>query len=197
MKQLTTNETRTLQALIKMYEDTKEYGFIQNGATGVAKQFKVTYYSYVSTTLLELNLIGMFRGGFSGVRAKWISDVRPTYLTAIKISKKSLEAGAESLGKLKNSQNTNILIESKMNKKQEVEKFTKRDDFINMFDNIISENKESNLKTIELKKDLTNANKDKIKLNDIILDYKSKHLESYTTKLLFGLIKITTKLNYK
>ena len=195
MKQLTTNETKTLQALIKMYEDTKEYGHIRGGATVVARQFKVSYYGIISKTLLELNLIGKIKGGFTGSRVKWISDIRPTYLTAIKISNNTNEIGLKK--SYKDKLNDKILIESKMNKKQEVEKFTKRDDFINMFDNIISENKESNLKTIELKKDLTNANKDKIKLNDIILDYKSKHLESYTTKLLFGLIKITTKLNYK
>ena len=57
MKQLTENEKRTLQALIKMYEDTQEYGYIIGGAVYTAKQFKVRNYNHIGKPLLELKLI--------------------------------------------------------------------------------------------------------------------------------------------
>ena len=198
MKQLTRNESVLLKILTDVYNESIMYGNYSKSMSKTLKENKIPYYATISTVLNENNLTEVIGLG-PNKRTKWIG-IKPTYLTAKKCFELSYKKMSWNTNKIKRQNKINIRTEEIVVNRETINKkspkFTKRDDFINMFDNIVSENKEANLKTVELENSLIKANKDKEKLNVIISEYKEKHLESYTTSFLWGLIKIKTKLNY-
>lgn len=190
MKNLTKNQSELLKILLEVYDNSIQGDGITTLRIKLRKA-KITNNQWIIKVLQDNKIVSKTKLQGKGYICiyKWEST-RPTYLTAIKLEKLAKQESSFYSSRYKEDVCEPKIKEPKVQTSKIENKMTNRNDFINMFDNIVNENKQTSIEIIEAENKLKKAN---LK----IIELESRFLESYTTILLFGLIKITTKLNYK